>query len=66
MKLIKVNTVLICLLPIFLVLSRFMADLVICVSSILFLISVIKKKEWFYFNNTFFYFFLLFFFLYIC
>ena len=62
MKLIKVNTVLICLLPIFLVLSRFMADLAICVSSILFLISVIKKKEWFYFNNTFFYIFLLFFF----
>ena len=62
MKLIKVNTVLICLLPIFLVLSRFMADLAICVSSILFLISVIKKKEWFYFNNTFCYFFLLFFF----
>lgn len=39
-----------------------MADLAICVSVILFLISVIKKKEWFYFNNTFFYFFLLFFF----
>jgi len=62
MKLIKVNSVLICLLPIFLVLSRFMADLAICVCAILFLISVIKKKEWFYFSNNFFYFFFLFFF----
>ena len=62
MKLIKVNSVLIYLLPIFLVLSRFMADLAICVCAILFLISVIKKKEWFYFSNPFFYFFFLFFF----
>ena len=62
MKLIKVNSVLIYLLPIFLVLSRFMADLAICVCAILFLISVIKKKEWFYFTNPFFYFFFLFFF----
>ncbi len=62
MRLIKANSVLICLLPIFLVLSRFMADLSICISGILFLISVVKKKQWFYFNNNFFYLFLLFFF----
>lgn len=62
MRLIKTNSVLICLLPIFLVLSRFMADLSICICGILFLISVVKKKEWFYFNNNFFYLFLLFFF----
>jgi len=62
MRLINVNSVLICLLPIFLVFSRFMADLAICVCGILFLLSVIKKREWFYFNNNFFYLFLLFFF----
>jgi len=62
MRLINVNSVLICILPIFLVFSRFMADLAICVCGILFLLSVIKKKEWFYFNNNFFYLFLLFFF----
>jgi len=62
MRLINANSILIYLLPIFLVFSRFMADLAICVCAILFLISVMKKKEWFYFNNNFFYLFLLFFF----
>jgi O-antigen ligase len=62
MRLINANSILICLLPIFLVFSRFIADLSICVCAILFLVSVVKKKEWFYFNNNFFYLFLLFFF----
>ena len=62
MKLININSILIYLLPIFLVISRFMADLSICICIILFLISVIKKNEWFYFKNNFFYLFLLFFF----
>jgi O-antigen ligase len=62
MRLIKVNSILICLLPIFLVFSRFVADLSICLCAIFFLVSAIKKKEWFYFNNNFFYLFLLFFF----
>jgi O-antigen ligase len=62
MSLIRINSVLICLLPISLVLSRFVADLSICICGILFLISAVKKKEWFYFNNKFFYLFLLFFF----
>jgi len=62
MRLINANSIFIYLLPIFLVFSRFMADLSICVCAILFLVSVVKKKEWFYFNNIFFYLFLLFFF----
>ena len=61
MRIININSLIICLLPIFLVLSRFLADLSVCICGILFLLSVIKKKEWFYFNNNFFYFFLLFF-----
>jgi len=62
MRLINANSIIICSLPIFLVFSRFIADLSICVCVILFLVSVVKKKEWFYFNNIFFYLFLLFFF----
>lgn len=61
MRIININSLIICLLPIFLVLSRFLADFSVCICGILFLLSVIKKKEWFYFNNNFFYFFLLFF-----
>lgn len=60
MRLIKINSVLICLLPISLVLSRFLADLSISICGILFLISVMRKKEWFYFNNKFIYLFSLF------
>jgi len=62
MRFINSNSIIIFFLLIFLVFSRFIADLSICVFVIFFLVSVVKKKEWFYFNNIFFYLFLLFFF----
>ena len=53
----KIISILIYMLPIELISSSFLSDLLVSLSGLLFIYFVIKKKEWEYFRNKLFFFF---------